>query len=371
MASLYVSKYKSGWRVIEEVWKDGARTQKTLPREAFRALGINPEWSLEQARERVKQLNKLSTLERKEQSKKAATARRVVELKELDSVFLPLELTSEFTAKLQSESFGSDAHKNRLLSHFKRIQKLVTKLRLEPSDFSDNSERIFQYFIQSKLSPDYSNKLIRVLNMWGRFVCKKRGQAYEPIESPRGTPRSRIDDAYIESDGFRGESDPLTPEMLESAKKYLPSEENYNWLSLSVWFGLRPNEIDSLKKPGTWRLERDSQHKIEVLWVYQSKLTSIERDKRWKPIPVVFPEQKKALAVIRDGLFKRPTYKTMKQAFPKARITCYGGRKGFIDLMLDRNQKLEDISMWLGHQSIETTWRKYRNKRRVSFTKAG
>jgi integrase len=52
-------------------------------------------------------------------------------------------------------------------------------------------------------------------------------------------------------------------------------------------------------------------------------------------------------------------------------ITLRAGRKGFIDLMLDHGQSLEDISAWLGHQNIEMTWQKYRNKKRVSFKPAG
>jgi integrase len=60
----------------------------------------------------------------------------------------------------------------------------------------------------------------------------------------------------------------------------------------------------------------------------------------------------------------------IKKATGKS-IFQYGGRKGFQDLMLNRGQKLEDISAWMGHQSIEMTWKRYRNRKRVKVTKAG
>jgi integrase len=156
--------------------------------------------------------------------------------------------------------------------------------------------------------------------------------------------------------------------MLDKYKSGFTVEGNYNWLLISIWFGLRPTEIDSLRKIASWRIEKDKDLGIDVLWIYQSKLTSIEREKRWKPLPIIFPEQKLAVEIIKSGSFKRPLAKTLKKIFLNKRITCYAGRKGFIDLMLARNQRLEDISSWLGHQDIAITWRKYRNKKRVAFT---
>jgi len=63
--------------------------------------------------------------------------------------------------------------------------------------------------------------------------------------------------------------------------------------------------------------------------------------------------------------------KYLRKIYPENKhyTTLYAGRKGFQDLMLNRGQRLEDISMWMGHQSIEMTWTKYRNRKRVSFTK--
>lgn len=36
-------------------------------------------------------------------------------------------------------------------------------------------------------------------------------------------------------------------------------------------------------------------------------------------------------------------------------------------MMLDKGQKIEDISQWLGHTSLDTTWAHYKNKEIVNF----
>jgi integrase len=43
--------------------------------------------------------------------------------------------------------------------------------------------------------------------------------------------------------------------------------------------------------------------------------------------------------------------------------TLYGGRKGFTDLMLANDQDFVHISQWMGHSSIERTWKNYKSKR--------
>lgn len=367
MASFYVRKESYGWRVIEETWKDGERQHKTVPKLAYSPLGFNPDWTLEQAKKHVKSLNKRNAYDRKIQGKIAGAVRRVEAIKKVESGYLPEHLVDLFHKKLEDSTFGSAEHNRRMYSHWKTVCLLIKELKLDVSKFHENSDQIYQYFISQEFSSDYSKKLIRLLNMWGKFVSQYRKTQYEPVPPPKGNKKSKIDDAYLESDGYRGESDPLTPSYLVDQSSF--KVEQWNWLSVSVWFGLRPREIDQLKNTKNWRIEKIDG--VDVLWVYQSKLTSIERSKRWKGIPCIFPEQKALLEVIRAAAVKRPILKTLHSILGTDRITLYGGRKGFVDLMLDRGQKLEDISMWLGHQSIEITWEKYRNKRRVSFTKAG
>ncbi len=69
-----------------------------------------------------------------------------------------------------------------------------------------------------------------------------------------------------------------------------------------------------------------------------------------------------ALKIIQSGEFKKPLNKTLKRLFEIDGIGAYSPRKGFTDLFLSRNYQLEDIATFLGHSSIETTWRHYKNK---------
>lgn len=166
--------------------------------------------------------------------------------------------------------------------------------------------------------------------------------------------------------GVRTESQPLTPAKLESVKdKLIP--EQYNWLLLSVWFGLRPEEVEGLHVEKRFRVDFHIKKKIKVLHVYQTKLQGISEDKRWKAIPIIFPEQEACIDIIAEGNFKKPLYKTMRKHIGKG-ISLYGGRKGFVDLMLSLDQKIENISIWLGHKDISTTWKHYKDKQEIEFT---
>ncbi len=359
----YVTKENSGkgWRLIEESVFDGKRTCKTVPKMSFEALGVNFSWTIEQARKHIKALNKKEKPERDLQRKIVGASNRALAISQLESVYLPKDLVEGFTQRLLENKFGSESHNKRILSHWKTVCKIIRDLRLDPQDFSKKQDEIYGYFISKHHSSDYSKKLIRVFNLWGDFVSEFRNQPYRGIKNPRGNKKSKIDDSYIESDKFRGESLPLTPEHLNKGGW---DPLHLNWLSVSVWFGLRPVEIDNLKKASMLRVSVLTG--VQVLWVYQSKLTSIDREKRWKAIPCIFPEQLQLLDIIKTLDFERPRVKHIAEVIGRG-ITLYGGRKGFVDLMLDRGQSLENISMWLGHQSIEMTWKKYRNKLRVSW----
>src|SRR6202034_68025 len=100
------------------------------------------------------------------------------------------------------------------------------------------------------------------------------------------------------------ESEPLLPEKLELTKEKLKTE-NFNWLYLSVWLGLRPLEVDQLKNPELFRILTDTDN-VRILWVYQTKLVSVPHRYRWKLIPLIFDEQKKCLEIIEANNFMRP-----------------------------------------------------------------
>lgn len=365
MSSFSVRKLRSGnWSLREESWSDGKPSTKTVPKFAYESLGIRAEMSLDEAKARVQQLNKSKSLERKSM---VGAANRVVKLRIVESVFIPPVECDEFFQKLKRKSFGGKEHQKRLLSHWQYVQKMIAELKIEPIDYADEQDQFYHYFIDQANSSDYANKLIRILNMWGFFICRKRGQFFEPVERPRGKILAQINETYQESDTFVGPSEPLTPAILEAARGKLTVPGNYEWLFISVWFGLRPSEIDSLKVDGKWRVEELED--FDALWVYQSKLTSLKKEDRWKGIPMIYKEQIQALEYIKNGTFKKPLYKTMWAVFGE-KISLYGGRKNFEPMMIEKGNLYHDVSSWMGHQTVDTTWKKYRNRKRVSYSKA-
>lgn len=68
------------------------------------------------------------------------------------------------------------------------------------------------------------------------------------------------------------------------------------------------------------------------------------------------------LATIERGDFERPCGKTIKKYFGSD-TRAYGGRKGFVDLMLRQGQSIENISQRLGHRTIDLTWAHYKDMR--------
>ncbi len=79
--------------------------------------------------------------------------------------------------------------------------------------------------------------------------------------------------------------------------------------------------------------------------------------------PILFEEQEFALRIIKTQSFQRPLVKTLHHYFGKG-IDLYGGRKGFVDLMLSKGHTLENISVWMGHSTLDRTWRSYKQRRR-------
>lgn len=110
-------------------------------------------------------------------------------------------------------------------------------------------------------------------------------------------------------------------------------------------------------------MEDEELNGKKVLWLFQTKIVALPYEDRWKPIPILFEEQEFGLRMIEGQNLKRPLVKTVRGYFGQG-IDLYGGRKGFVDLMLSRRQELENISVWMGHSTLERTWRSYKQRRK-------
>ena len=346
-------------------WVDGKPKTKSVPKNAWFQLGFRPEMSLEQAKARAKELNKTRQLEAK---KIVSIGRRVEDVKQVRSVYLPSDLVSEFTQWLADNKVRGSKQKEKLFSHWELAQTIIAEAKLFPQDFYLNAGKLLSFFVRRKYSMSYVRKIMAVLNWWGTFYASKKSTPYYPLKNLDSSLTGEIERAYSESDGFVGPSDPLTPEMLE-AKKSSMKPEQWQWLYCTVWLGLRPSEIEQRnQKRRSFEIYFDEDAGCEVLRIFQPKLRN-KPDVAWKFIPLFLPEMITAAGYL-SGDLKAPTLKTMHATF-KGRVTLYGGRQGFVSLMVNRHsQDINQVSNWLGHTNIYRTKRSYERRNKVSF-KAG
>jgi len=324
--------------------------------------------NLLEARCRARQLNAEGLIKRQEERLRELRSQRQEMMRRFEAI-LPEEFVAEFEKRfVWGRDDGSDAERRRqtrALALWRAAQKVIIAISKDPSEWFYDPIIFYDYFYERKYSLRYIHNMLKFVNLWGSFVSRKMGRFFVPIPAPHGYERQRLVDAYYEKrKNARRPSKPLTPRQLSYASRKI-NRANHNWLWLSVWLGLRPKEVDSLHSKEMWSIEtRQSGRKI--LWVYQTKLIALPPEDRWKPIPIILPQQEDALRIIGDGWFRRPLLKTMLLHFGR-NTTLYAGRKGFVDLMLSKGQTLENISIWMGHSTVDRTWRSYKHLGRFHF----
>jgi integrase len=357
--TVYKSKKKDGWRLVQRGYINGKRIAKVIPREVYHTIGFRLDMSIEEARDRAKQLTNVELIQARSDSE---IIRKLEHSKLVDSVFLPKTQVLAFERHLDSITMGMANRLKTTLHQWATVQKIIVELQIDPKDFYDNRHRVFRFLISKQFSLDYSSKLIRLLNLWGHFFARHTNTFFQPIPKPNMNEAQRFIDAREGKTGVRRESASLNEIDLKNSRSTFDNNGltlQWNWLFVALWFGLRPSEVDNLKSNKFWRIDKIEE--TDVLMVYQTKLTGVPKDKRWKPIPIYFDEQKQAIDLILTGEFKRPTAKTVAKYLGEGHNN-YSPRKGFTDLMLGRGFSLEDISAFLGHSSIDTTWKHYKNK---------
>jgi hypothetical protein len=355
--------YKSRtWKVQYQDRSHGNDKWRDIPEDEYLRLGFHPKMTLDEAQARRNSLNALEELKRQEAKRVGIQAK--FDKEELVNVaFLNALDKDEFEKKiLYSNSFSSQGTK-KIKTLWTVAQRVIREIKLDPSEWEDSQRQFYIYFEKNQWSYSYLKKLIPMINMWGKFITKKRKEYFSPIPLPKGYAKEQIQDSHLKKQ-LSNESEPLTPEVIEGAREGMKKSlgPKWRWLFVSLWFGLRPTEVDSLQDSTKMRVETHKGKK--VLFVYQTKLRGIPHEKRWKAIPCLYPEQREALMYIEEGL-ERPLVKTIV-SYCGVGLNTYAGRKGFTDLMLDKGHSLEDISSWMGHTSIDRTWRSYKNRQKIA-----
>jgi integrase len=353
------------WKLQESTWTDGKVKYSHVPMSQLLQYGLPPSLSVEDAIARVRQLNAASRLDREGEKRKSRALRsqRAGEL--LSCAHLPARYLKEFEDDYlrRETSIGTNGPEKYKKARFtwNYCKALIKHIDLPQQHWHQHRRRFYSKLAEDLKAPSYVGKILTLLNMWGAFIAIKTETSFVPVPSPKGHDREMIADAYVESAKKKKVSDPLTPAMLEGARSRF-KDEQWRWLYLSVWLGLRPPEVDAVASS---RLTREQD--VPVLWIYQTKLRGVKKENRYKPIPLIYPEQLKCLDFMKQTL-ERPVVKTL-QKYLGSGLNLYGGRKGFTDLMLERGQSLENVSTWLGHSTIERTWASYKQKNRVAFKK--
>lgn len=357
---------KRGWKILHVRYEAGKRIYRGVPLTEYAQLGVRTDMTREQAIAALEHLNAQAELARHERKRNVIGDRLKAE-RLADMAFMPDDLLAEF------ERTRLDPERPKLRSYWKKATEILGELRLEPKDWDDAADRFFRAFARRRMSPNYVRQVLPLLNAWGKFVAKRTQTFFIPLPTMRGGHYKTVAEAYYSKVGHHAgnrESAPLTPKLLAEKAPRL-KERHYRWLYLSVWFGLRPIEVDLLRKPSSKRTWWVEEHEgTPVLWVYQTKLKGVHPDKRVKYIPCITPEQRQGLTYIGPAL-KRPLQKTMSLVFTGGDpITLYGGRKGFEELMKARGQSFENVSAWLGHTSVVRTYQNYYNRHKVRWDKA-
>ena len=340
---------------IQYEWfsKQSGRQSRDIPKDEWTKHGFRFDMSLDQAKNHVKIVNaqeKLSREERRRQGAKAVYEKTRL----LQQAFFPLEHVTEFESLKLGVSLKAQ-------SYWNKAREIITELALPCQDWEPKKELFYKAFFEREMSPAYVQKVLPLINRWGDFYAYKCNKPFRRIPSPPREWAKNLMKAHKRRERGKGnkKSQGLRPGVLYENKGRF-KEEEYRWLYLSVWFGLRPIEVDLLNQSSgkfTWKIREVSKEKR--LYVFQTKLEGDE-DHEWKFIPCRQKQQIEGLKLIGKPL-KRPSQIKMKKTFG-GEITLYGGRQGFVKLMKFYKAPYEDIAKWLGHVEIERTYKDYTRK---------
>lgn len=379
------------WRIIFESWRDGKKKLEIIPKSMYQELGVKLDATHEQVKQALKDYNKIRRKEIKVSHSQIKALKRFEEMKSYNKTFFPPEYVEEFLNRLMSASDGKPRFKKRLVRNFQIVQEMVVELNILPHHYEQDLDRFISYFKEKKYSASYSKDVLWVLNKWGHFYSRKRQTFFEPVGRLRVKTQNSITTAQKEKGGVRKVSKPMTAELLKQLRSKINTDKleelhKYHWVFISFVFGLRPSECDSALK----EKKIETINGVPTLVIIQTKLTTVDDDEKIKRIPIICEEQAEALELIKKGQAKRPTPKWLAEHFKENKLSSdaeqtndelreeikklsgevfdlYCGRKGFTDFMISKGQSLENISMFLGHKSIQTSWKFYKDRKRVDF----
>jgi integrase len=321
------------YRVIRDWSEAGVRKTHWLNWTEAKALGFRKEWGLDAARQWGRHLT-LSDEDKRRTAARLAINKRLEQEAEGLNLRLPQPFWGEFCHVWE----GRLTDPGRARKQLAAAGRLLVQVTLPPEAWGDNPQVFYRLCEKQGFSMDWTRRLIKVINEFGARLGKAKNTHFSPIAIPRGRFRDRI----LNSQKRSTKSAPIRPDQGKTLRP-----DHYAWLQMTIWFGLRPGEV----KPELWEVKELRGHKC--LCVEQPKLGG-----KVKVIPLLFPEQIKALALAETNGVTQPAVKTLKKHLGES-FRRYGGRKAFVRLMKDKGRKLNEISAWMGHTDINTTRQEY------------
>ncbi len=230
------------------------RREWDISKNRWLALGFYESMSIDDAKVRARQLNIQITIKRQEE--------QLLKAKDAQSrnyAVLPAEFVAEFeqifVRKNDSQIEQRLRRTSRAQTIWRAAQRLIIAVNVEPSHWVYHSRQIHEYMINEKMSMRYAHSVLAFANLWGYFICHKMARPFLPVRPPRGYERMRLIEAnYQKQSGVARASKPIGPDDLDRIANKI-NKKNFNWLFISVWFGLRPKEIDNLQNHDFWRVE--------------------------------------------------------------------------------------------------------------------
>lgn len=356
----FVRKRKKGWSVIKTYYKNGTCFTSCIPASEYPQHFFNSLMTIEEAKIQAKRLNR--ELHASKWIKKRELLKERTQNKDRESMpFLPTALLCAFEDELQTLH-----DPKRLQSIWRAARKLIKEVNIPPEDWKRRSQVIYTYFEKQHLSPDYAKKIIRVMNLWGEFYSAKTKIAYQRLICPSGFAAGRILRAYRKHLKRDKASEGLTPVLLNKIGTSLVAKQHH-WLHISLWLGLRPQELRNLRKGREYNyFYHDKASGVDVLNILQTKLINLPEEDQWKSIPIIYPQQKIAAEYIISNDFEEPLSRTIKR-YTSGNHHLYAGRKGFGPLMWELGHDVVEVSSWLGHKSIDRTYRDYMKWKRLKL----
>lgn len=333
-----------------------------------------------EAKAKLIEFRKLNKSARLDVARQDRAFKRYAKARTIDQILFPKDLVDVFEEKMRLENFGSQKHLEKKLYIFATVQEIMNHLKIAPEVYAENSKIILKYFADNQYSLNYCQKIISIMNDWGKFASGKGSGFYKIIPQPKGNAREKINDQSQLKTGVRKEALPMSEDLLNKIiglNQLHPREINF--LKATFYLGLRPEEL--MRTPNGGKHYSKLQHitGVNVVSIYQEKLKGVPDNKRTKHIPIKWDEQKEAVKIIEDQSFKKPTYKAIKKIARalgcnsgNRALGLYSGRKGFTNWCFDKGEKsFQSVASWLGHLDPSTTYSVYRDREQVMLGDSG